>query len=107
MRFYGEIQGHRGLASRMGSAAEGMWGHIRGWHVGADVRCYVGDDGEDVCQVSATGGSSGYGSTVLGNLETLNGHVRFTPSRELRDAILKAEGSRIRRTATPKAVIVR
>ena len=47
-RFYAEIQGNRGKASRMGSKDSGIWGHIRGWSVGARVTWYVNDEGEDV-----------------------------------------------------------
>jgi hypothetical protein len=56
----------------------------------------VGDKREhDVCDVYATGGSAGGGSTLLGSLEVeRRPPIRLfsRPSRELRDAILKAEG---------------
>lgn len=70
-RFYAEIQGSRGLASRQGTPKSGMWGHIRGWHVGVEVRCYVDSDGKDVVQVWETGGSAGARSTKL--IATLKG----------------------------------
>ena len=58
-RFYASIQGNRGEASRMGTPASGMTGHIRGWNVGVRVRCYVTSGGKDVCEVYSTGGSNG------------------------------------------------
>jgi hypothetical protein len=39
-QFYAEIQGNRGQASRMGTKATGIWGHIRGWNIGAKVELY-------------------------------------------------------------------
>lgn len=56
-RFYAEIKGNRGMASRMGTPESGMWAHIRGWNIGCRVDCFVDDEGEDVVSVSLTGGS--------------------------------------------------
>jgi len=57
-RFYADIQGNRGPATRCGSAASGISGHIRGWGVGC--RVIVQDvNGEDVVYVYKTGGSVG------------------------------------------------
>lgn len=56
-RFYGEVKGSRGKASRMGGVGSGFWGHIRGWNVGVEVDCRVNDDGEDEFTVWKTGGS--------------------------------------------------
>lgn len=44
--FYGDIKGCRGEATRCGSAESGIRGHIRGWHIGASVRCFE-RDGKD------------------------------------------------------------
>ena len=63
-RFYSEIQGNRGLASRMGTKDSGIWGHIRGWNIGIEVVGKV-EDGEDVFYVYVTGGSSGHKTTRL------------------------------------------
>ena len=71
--FYGEIQGNRGCASRTGSAASGLWAHVRGWQVGCYVECDVSSRGgdtrqtgdEDVLKVYATGGSTGGHERVL------------------------------------------
>jgi len=57
-RFYADIQGNRGEATRQGSEKSGMYGHIRGWHLGAKIQCFARND-EDICQVYATGGSNG------------------------------------------------
>jgi len=53
-RFYGEVQGTRGRASRLGSS--GMRSHTRGWNVGVEVVCTIRDD-VDVIEVYETGGS--------------------------------------------------
>lgn len=58
-RFYAEIQGNRGSATRMGTPSSGISGHIRGWNVGARVRMYD-DNGVDVVEVYATSGSNGH-----------------------------------------------
>jgi hypothetical protein len=53
-RFYGEVEGTRGRASRLGSS--GMRSHTRGWNVGVEVVCTI-RDGRDVIEVYETGGS--------------------------------------------------
>jgi len=53
-RFYGEIHGTRGCATRLGHRA--MESHIRGWNVGVRVECRI-EDGQDVIEVYETGGS--------------------------------------------------
>lgn len=63
-KFYASIQGNRGEATRMGSKASGIHGHIRGWNIGASVDCYFDEKtGQDVCVVSITGGSNGHASS--------------------------------------------
>lgn len=64
-RFYAEVHGNRGPASRMGTSASGMSAHIRGWRVGARVECCA--DGEhDLIRVYRTTGSNGScGADVL------------------------------------------
>ena len=59
-QFIAEIQGSRGSASRMGTKASGIQGHIRGWHIGAAVLCWH-EDGQDVVEIRATHGSASYG----------------------------------------------
>lgn len=55
--FYATIQGNRGMATRQGSKASGIDGHIRGWHTGARV-IVEHIDGRDRVKIYRTGGSS-------------------------------------------------
>ena len=55
-QFYASIQGNRGEATRMGTKASGINGHIRGWNVGAEV-FITHVNGVDVVEVFRTGGS--------------------------------------------------
>lgn len=67
-RFYAEIQGTRGVASRCGDKRSGMWCHIRGWDVGCYVRItYDEKNDRDVVTVYRTGGSNGCntGSSII------------------------------------------
>ena len=57
-RFYGSLNGNRGMATRQGTAKSGMQSHTRGWNIGAEVNCYVNDQGQDEVQVVLTGGSA-------------------------------------------------
>jgi hypothetical protein len=62
-RFYAEIQGNRGLASRQGSKNSGIWGHIRGWNSGVSIGGHYDEEEDtDVFNVNVTSGS-GFGST--------------------------------------------
>lgn len=63
--FYGDIQGNRGGATRMGTVKTGFSGHIRGWNVGCRVYMSVDSDGKDVCTVYKTTGSNGHGTEEL------------------------------------------
>lgn len=56
-RFYTEIQGNRGGATRQGSEKSGIEGHIRGWDIGARVSMHTLPTGEDYVRVEITGGS--------------------------------------------------
>ena len=59
--FYGEIQGNRGEATRMGTKNSGFRGHIRGWHIGVSIECSYNEElGKDVIRIYKTGGSAGY-----------------------------------------------
>ena len=63
-QFYANIQGGRGEATRAGSKSSGLWGHIRGWEVGATVDLlHIG--GKDVVRVYATPGTNGPGARKL------------------------------------------
>jgi len=63
-QYYADIVGNRGDATRMGTKASGIQGHIRGWNVGARV-CIAHVDGKDVCRVYKTSGSNGHRSEQL------------------------------------------
>lgn len=77
--WYAEIQGSRGEASRMGTVQSGMWGHIRGWHVGAQVEMYTDGDG-DRAAVYATSGSAGGERNAIGSVHNVDGSLVLTPS---------------------------
>ena len=64
-RFYASIEGNRGMATRQGTPNSGIRGHIRGWDIGARVECHVDEEGKDHVMVWRTGGSRGYGNSVL------------------------------------------
>ncbi len=74
-RFYAEIQGNRGEATRGGSRS--IRGHIRGWNVGVEVVGTPDSDGVDEFVVYATGGSNDCGSRKVVATITLdeNGEV--------------------------------
>ena len=66
-RFYANIQGNRGEATRMGTTASGIGGHIRGWNVGGRVELHVNESGEDEVWIWLTSGSNGsHNSKCLG-----------------------------------------
>ena len=58
MRFYAEVQGNRGPATRQGNAESGLWAHVRGRDIGIEVKCEARED-EDIIYVDVTGGSNG------------------------------------------------
>jgi len=58
-RFYAEIQGTKGEATRIGTSQSGIQSHTRGWNVGCEVYCSVDPDGNDVIDIYRTGGSNG------------------------------------------------
>lgn len=64
-RFYGEVEGNGSVASRMGGKVSGLRGHIRGWNLGAKVKMWVNSEGEDVCTIHLSSGSSPDLSDVL------------------------------------------
>ena len=68
--FYASIQGNRSEATRMGTPNSGIYGHVRGWDIGARVDCAVDTDGNDIVTVRITRGSNRYGSgLVLGQFK--------------------------------------
>jgi len=63
-QFYADIQGNRGQATRAGTKNSGLYGHIRGWRIGARIEM-THQDGVDICRVYKTSGSSGRNETKL------------------------------------------
>ena len=57
-RFYGNLKGSRGEATRQGTAKSDMRGHIRGWHIGARITVYADEKDNDTVSIILTGGSS-------------------------------------------------
>ena len=81
--FYADIQGNRGVATRGGSKASGIDGHIRGYHSGARVACWVNDKGQDVVEVYATHGSGYYEAKAEGLiLRTIDGELDFLTTKK-------------------------
>ncbi len=78
-RFYGDLQGERGMATRQGHKAIG--GHIRGWNLGARVSCFIGDDGEDRVVINLTNGSSDSSCQLsLGTFQVIDGKIKQVQS---------------------------
>ena len=57
-RFYADISGGRGQATRQGHAASGIRGHVRGWRSGVKVHGYAEGEADEFA-IYATSGSSG------------------------------------------------
>ena len=64
-RFYGELQGSRGRASRLGTLTSGLQAHIRGWDIGVKVFCATNAAGKDEITVWRTGGSNAPGAQEI------------------------------------------
>jgi len=71
--FYGDIQGNRGQATRMGTKQSGFRGHLRGWDVGVKAFLRVNAAGNDEVQVYASSGSNGCRGDVYICTITTNG----------------------------------
>lgn len=84
-QFIAEIQGNRGMASRLGSKMSGIFGHIRGWNTGIRVDG-VFDDNEDKFYVYATSGSNGHRSDTLICILTER-DITLMSQKEIRDGI--------------------
>lgn len=81
-RFYANIEGNRGPATRQGTAKSGMYGHVRGWGVGASVQCWAEGD-VDVIEIRGTGGSRGYDPTFhIATLRRENGQITVEINRD-------------------------
>lgn len=83
-RFYADIQGNRGQATRMGTKGSGIDGHIRGWDSGARVTCYVNSKDQDIVEVYATTGSGcGHEKTITGLvMRTVDGQIDFLATKK-------------------------
>lgn len=57
-RYYGEIQGNRGEATRMGTLASGYRAFVRGWGLGAKVTMRGKRGTLDACEVDIVAGSN-------------------------------------------------
>ena len=59
-RYYAEIEGNRGAATRMGTAKSGMDSHTRGWDLGIKVWCRPDPKNpeQDLVCIGLTGGSN-------------------------------------------------
>jgi hypothetical protein len=58
-RFYADIQGNRGQASRrLGTKNSGMSATVNGWEVGVDIMAMANDDGTDSIRIVPNGGSN-------------------------------------------------
>lgn len=82
--FYGEIQGNRGEATRMGTQDSGFRGHIRGWHVGGSINCHYNESKDrDEISIYATKGSNGYGSEHLADVIELDSGSKIIVNHKL------------------------
>ena len=64
--FYGEIHGQaKTPATRRGSKASGLEGHLRGWNIGVKVVLEYKEGVGDVVHVYKTSGSNGGDNDVL------------------------------------------
>lgn len=79
-RFYSEIQGNRGTATRLGSAMSGIRARVQGWRVGVRIQGFD-LNGEDSFNIFATSGSGGHGyDALLGTVHLdADGKPTFTP----------------------------
>ena len=73
--FYGSMQGGRGETTRTGTKNSGITAHARTYTAGVDVMAMHTSEGDDVFDVTITGGSNGpTGPTFLRlTSETLRG----------------------------------
>jgi len=87
-RFYAEIQGNRGPVSRQGLDNSGIWGHIRGWNTGVEVKGRINSDGNEEYHIWLTEGSNGNKITLLAKItETFAGVQTVEMTEEI---IMKA-----------------
>ena len=76
-RFYAEIKGNRGVATRQGYKSSGIWSHTRGWQTGIYVRCFVDKFDRDEIHIYKTGGSGNQTGHKLISILYENGAVEY------------------------------
>jgi|ETNmetMinimDraft_11_1059920.scaffolds.fasta_scaffold201912_2 hypothetical protein len=78
-RFYAEIQGNRRPVSRQGLDSSGIWGHIRGWNTGVEVKGRINSDGNEEYHIWLTEGSNGNKITLLAKITETFAGGKFVP----------------------------
>jgi len=82
-RFYASIQGNRGAATRQGTSQSGVFGHLRGWHVGVRVNMVDDEEGRDVGYIYLTSGSNDDRSLqYIGKVIIKGSLPQFIPGQE-------------------------
>jgi hypothetical protein len=71
-RFFAEVQGQAGIATRIGSARSGIRSHTRGWNLGIAVYGTVDVEGNDCFGISASRGSHNPSDRILIGTVTLD-----------------------------------
>lgn len=95
-RFYAEIKGGRGAATRCGDSSSGIWGHIRGWNVGAVIKISINEFGDDEVVVIRTGGSNNsHGREIVRFTESENSETLQKKRDALRAGVLYDEAEHL------------
>jgi hypothetical protein len=105
-RFYANIKGTRGEATRQGSGRSGITSHTRGWNLGVRVQGYPAIEDaakQDEFCISITGGSAGarLSAPLACVSENSNGSIRVTVEvlHDIHVYYINRDGSR---TTKPK-----
>ena len=78
--FYASIQGGRGEATRTGTKASGIGGHIRGWNVGVKVESMSDSgQGDEIAVFITTGSNRTRADRLVGQVRVVNGEACFYP----------------------------
>jgi hypothetical protein len=102
-RFIGRVQGSRGEVSRLGGTESGIQASAQGWKVGVRV-CGGDQDGRDIFNIYATGGSNARSPEILVaviSLDESGAVVVETPQQS------EARRSAVRRAANLSALATR
>jgi len=78
--FYAEIQGNKGVATRIGNIYSGIQGHIKSWNEGIHIKATYDDlSSENIYTISITKGSNGNDSRDITSIfKLINNKVIFT-----------------------------